>query len=593
MKYSIQKTLASNKHSEVLLANLNDSINPGLVLVKTVLPDLSDMVMERLRHAKFFSHKNILGIVDFGKCKNFTPIKYYYASRYLPGVTLTQVLSKLDLLHKKAPVPFVLHVIFSLCSALEFIHETVCGTRDKEGILHGNICPDNILISYDGDIFLMDTGISDIITHRYTGTMLVKNTETIYHHPEARFGSPLKPSHELYSLSLLFLSLLVGKKHFDQFYDRENPQIIKSIGKAFPSIPEDVVKIITKGTRFSGLRRFTRFESINGFYHALLECSFMQSGKFMKEITSLIIYTLFNHHDDFSDTHHQSQRQKALEYIRDGNDNSLKVLLRDRLKGILPEETDKTPTDTYTDLLDEAFDEFTESSSTESVEDLPVYIHVETEKTPHNDFNHSSADLPPVQVPVPSSVPKDIFQMNEDNQVLPAATSVVNKIEQIAQSAPPPPEKSIEGNDTITDIPGTEQLPIKLKTNSKPIGKTADTASTKGFQSDNTVHSGKKTESTVSPDDRTGKSVAIFGTKTIGKNHAFSRIVTRTSVIEADICIMDDQPPEPSPPKTKNTDSTISAFDSFATLLRNPYTSSDKKYIEPFSNLLKKESNNV
>ena len=124
MSHIIKKTLARNSNAEVILAEYADEIHSCNVLVKTAFLDIKNTALARLNAAKHLNQPGMLDIIDFGVCTNSKPKKHYISTRHLPGVTLTQVLSKFDTMGRKVPLSLVMHVITSLCNSLEIIHRT-------------------------------------------------------------------------------------------------------------------------------------------------------------------------------------------------------------------------------------------------------------------------------------------------------------------------------------------------------------------------------------------------------------------------------------------------------------------------------------
>lgn len=332
MSYTNLQTVAKNISSEVLLADYDGQVVSCRAMVKTVLPKLTEEIVGRLAVAQSLRHKNIQEVIDYGECGKNSSKKQYVSSRYVPSVSLTQVLTRLDFLQKKPPIPFVINVLCDVCSALAYIHETVVDKKLKRTAYHGRVCPDNIIITMHGDIFMADAAIADIVDFRYSGTALVNNDVTVYAHPLIESGKPVRPFHELYSAGLLLLCMLIGKNHFEGFCDSREAEKLKAVGQYFPSIPDELDKIIEKATRYRGLGRFTRYEHAGEFSDDLAAYSVKEDVVYDRDMTSLLLYALFNHLDNEPEEHHEIQRKKARKYIQTGNDNALKMLLGNLLK---------------------------------------------------------------------------------------------------------------------------------------------------------------------------------------------------------------------------------------------------------------------
>ncbi|MBN1602337.1 MAG: protein kinase [Chitinispirillaceae bacterium] len=330
MSHIIKKTLARNNVAEVILAEYADEIHSFNVMVKTAFLDIKGTALARLNAAKHLNHPGTLEIIDFGVCTNSKPQKHYISTRHVPGVTLTQVLSRFDNMDRKIPHSLVMHVITSLCNTLEFIHDFYGSKKDKEMMYHGAICPDNVFITFDGDVCFIDSGVADQLKYRFTGESIVENGRTIYHHPDIAMGSSVKRHHEIYSMGILLFRMLVEEKSFVRFFEGGGSRNLKHVKKLIPSIPSAIEKIIDRATRFRGLSKFAKYEQIADVYHDLLDYAIASSVKFEKTITSLLLYVLFPERTDHSPVKDQIQVQNALECIQKSNDNSLRTFLTEK-----------------------------------------------------------------------------------------------------------------------------------------------------------------------------------------------------------------------------------------------------------------------
>lgn len=330
MSHIIKKTLAKNDHAEVILAEYANGIHSCNVLVRTAFLDIKDAVLVRLNAVKHLNHPGILDIIDFGVCTNSKPKKHYISTRHIPGITLTQVLLKFDSIGRKIPHPLVMHVIMSLCNSLETIHDFYGSKKDRDILFHGSICPDNVYITFDGDVFFTDSGIADLLKYRFTGEKIVENGRTIYHHPDVLMGSRVRRHHEIYSMGILLFRMFIEENSFVKFFKGDGSRNLKHVKKFIPSIPAVMEQIIDRATRFRGLTKFAKYEQITDVYNDLLDYVITSSVKYDKTITSLILYSLFPESRDHSPVRHEIQLLNAIEFIKKCDDNSLRSFLAER-----------------------------------------------------------------------------------------------------------------------------------------------------------------------------------------------------------------------------------------------------------------------
>ncbi len=380
MSHIIKKTLARNGHAEVILAEYTDGIHSCNVLVKTAFLNIKDTALARLRAAKHLNQPGILDIIDFGVCTNSKPKKHYISTRHIPGITLTQVLSKFDGIGRKIPHSMIMHVITSLCNSLETIHDFYGSKKDREMLFHGAICPDNVHITFDGDVFFTDSGIADLLNYRFTGEKIVENGRSVYHHPDVIMGSTVRRHHEIYSMGILLFRMFIEENSFNRFFEGDGSRNLKHVKKLIPSIPAAMERIIDRATRFRGLAKFAKYEHISDVYNDLLDYTIASSLKYDKAITSLILHSLF---PENSLARREIQLLNAMEFIKKCNDNSLRSFLAERF-GIdtktfaICDQYQILDVNVSADLSQKV--NFTEQTTQTNKDEITNYIEAETVK---------------------------------------------------------------------------------------------------------------------------------------------------------------------------------------------------------------------
>ena len=163
-----------------------------------------DEFVERFRReaqsAAALSHPNIVSIYDRGESEDGT---YYIAMEYLPGGTLKDRILKRGAL----PSQTAAAVALQISEALQVAH--------KNGVIHRDIKPHNILITESGDLKVTDFGIARAAsssTMTKTGSIL---GTAHYISPEQAMGEPVGPASDLYSLGIVLYEMLTGELPYD------------------------------------------------------------------------------------------------------------------------------------------------------------------------------------------------------------------------------------------------------------------------------------------------------------------------------------------------------------------------------------------
>lgn len=161
--YRLLAPLAAGGMAEVWLARRNtDSADAPPIVLKTILPRLASspefvsMFLNETRVATQLQHPNIVRMYESGFAENC----HYIAMEYVAGRTLRQILWRAVYLNRLFPVWFAVEVAAAVCEALAYLHE-LC---DEQGrplrLLHRDVTPENVMVSFNGEVKLLDFGIA-------------------------------------------------------------------------------------------------------------------------------------------------------------------------------------------------------------------------------------------------------------------------------------------------------------------------------------------------------------------------------------------------------------------------------------------------
>lgn len=246
------------------------------VAVKVILPGQqhSEIFLKRFeRESKSLakvSHPNIVPVHDFGEEEGVP----YLVMEYLPGGTLKQKMG--------TPMPFTeaAKLLLPIARALEYAH--------REGIVHRDVKPANILITKNGDVMLSDFGIAKILdaeeTSHLTGTGVGIGTPD-YMAPEQGMGIQVDYRADIYSLVVVFYELVTGRKPY--IADTPMAVLLKHINEPLPrprsyvpNLPDAVEQVIFKAM---AKKPEDRFQSMGEFVVALERLAQMSPPKPLEE----------------------------------------------------------------------------------------------------------------------------------------------------------------------------------------------------------------------------------------------------------------------------------------------------------------------
>ncbi len=212
-RYSLLERVATGGMAEVFRAKRKGVEGfEKVVAVKRILPHLSsnkdfvDMFIEEAKMVASLSHPNIVPIFDLGKIDE----TYYIAMEFVEGKDLRTILTRARNRNTLPAVELAALIAARVSAALEYAHRH----RDSEGqelrIVHRDVSPQNILISDEGEVKLVDFGIAKAATkasHTDSGSLRGK---LLYMSPEQAWGKPLDKRSDLFALGAVFFEILTG-----------------------------------------------------------------------------------------------------------------------------------------------------------------------------------------------------------------------------------------------------------------------------------------------------------------------------------------------------------------------------------------------
>jgi serine/threonine protein kinase len=264
-RYELIRKLAQGGMAEVFLARAE---GPGgfakTLVLKRILPHLAEdesfaaMFLSEARLASRLSHTNIVQIFDCGRAGN----SYYLGMEYIDGPNLRTLGRCADKLGDKVPLELCAWIIAEACEGLAYAHE-FCdpATRKPLDLVHRDVSLDNILVSREGMVKVVDFGIAKAAdqVHR-TATGIVKG-KLSYMPPEQLRGLELDRRVDVYALGVVLYELLTCRKPFDA---NTEASLAKAIlfepcvpaVKRRPDLPKALQKILDRALAKDRAKRY-------------------------------------------------------------------------------------------------------------------------------------------------------------------------------------------------------------------------------------------------------------------------------------------------------------------------------------------------
>ena len=162
-KYLLFDCIGRGGVAEIFLARMTAQLGGARrVVVKQILPELSsDPKVSRafVREAKLvtrLNHRNIVRVFDLGRESG----RLYIAMEYVEGYDLNQLLRQLTRRKLALPAEFALFIVREVLAGLDYAHRARDQHGTPLGVVHRDVSPSNVLISFDAEVSLCDFGIA-------------------------------------------------------------------------------------------------------------------------------------------------------------------------------------------------------------------------------------------------------------------------------------------------------------------------------------------------------------------------------------------------------------------------------------------------
>jgi serine/threonine protein kinase len=232
-RYALFDFIGKGGMAEIYLARHKTELGPSRrCVIKQILPELakdpafSDMLVHEAKLAARLSHANVVQVLDLGREGE----RLFIAMEYVEGFDLNDLLRRCS--RAKVPLPFELgvHVVCEALKGLDYAHRRTDDEGRPLGIVHRDVSPSNLLVSFEGEVKVCDFGIAranDLLGAGGAGSAAHELGEALkgkagYMSPEHARGEAIDARADVFAAGIVLWELAAGRRMYKTAEGRES-----------------------------------------------------------------------------------------------------------------------------------------------------------------------------------------------------------------------------------------------------------------------------------------------------------------------------------------------------------------------------------
>jgi eukaryotic-like serine/threonine-protein kinase len=221
--------------------------------IKKILPTMAEdqefitMFIDEARVSVQLNHANIVHIHELGKYEE----TYYIAMEYVAGRDLRTILERYRRRKEIMPTAQAVYVSSKMCEGLDYAHRKKDARGQDLAIIHRDVSPQNILVSYEGEVKVIDFGIAKAANRAQKTQAGILKGKFGYMSPEQVRGMPIDRRSDIFAVGVILYEMLTGEKLFVGESDFSTLEKVRNaevpLPRQFnPNIPAGLEKVVLK-----------------------------------------------------------------------------------------------------------------------------------------------------------------------------------------------------------------------------------------------------------------------------------------------------------------------------------------------------------
>lgn len=268
-KYYLLEKIATGGMAELYRAKLTGAEGfEKLIAIKKILQHLNSedklvsSFIDEAKLAALIHHPNIVQVYDFG----FMNETYYIAMEYLFGKDLRFTIKRTIEKNISIDLEISLYIVSQLLSGLEYAHTLKDFSGKPLKIIHRDIGPQNIFITYDGQVKIIDFGIAKAATQDTNTQIGTIKGKVSYMSPEQANGDEIDHRSDIFSAGIVLYELLSLRKMYDgdtfQVLAKARNATFEPLENITGGLPKSIYGILNKSLEKNPDKRYQTAESM-------------------------------------------------------------------------------------------------------------------------------------------------------------------------------------------------------------------------------------------------------------------------------------------------------------------------------------------
>ncbi|MFE8600087.1 serine/threonine protein kinase [Archangium violaceum] len=225
-----------------------------ILAIKKILPTMAEdeefitMFIDEARISVELNHANVVRIDELGKHED----TFFIAMEYVAGRDLRTLLERYRRRKEIMPTAQAVFIASKMCEGLDYAHRKKDARGQDLGIIHRDVSPQNILISYEGEVKIIDFGIAKAANRSQKTQAGILKGKFGYMSPEQVRGLPIDRRSDVFAVGVILYEMLTGERLFVGESDFSTLEKVRNADVPMPrqfnpNIPAGLEKVLMKG----------------------------------------------------------------------------------------------------------------------------------------------------------------------------------------------------------------------------------------------------------------------------------------------------------------------------------------------------------